>query len=163
MIVIGITLGEIPIKPTTGDKTFSNNRKKPIRSNNSSKTTNESTIKAIETYFLTSPIAQPTQEELVSVKCIALPVHAWVAVVNMLCAGLGNASGALLLSTARQGSCFIPILYPLSYLFGANGLAAVQAVADVLTLIPTIPIAIYMVKRIRAAQNGTLIIPEKQV
>ena len=24
-------------------------------------------------------------------QCIALPVHAWVAVVNMFCAGLGNA------------------------------------------------------------------------
>ena len=111
--------------------------------------------------------ADPQMQEVgrlcIRLQCIALPVHAWVAVVNMLCAGLGNASGALLLSTARQGSCFIPVLYPLSYLFGANGLAAVQAIADVLTLIPTIPIAIYMVKRIHAAQNGTLIIPEKQV
>ena len=73
-------------------------------------------------------------------QCIALPVHGWVAIVNMLCAGLGKAKGALTLSTARQGTCFIPILYPLAFLFGAYGIACVQALADILTLILAIPI-----------------------
>ena len=85
-------------------------------------------------------------------QCIALPVHAWVAMVNMLCVGLGNAKGALLLSTARQGSCFLPILYPLAMLFGAYGIASVQAAADVLTLALAIPIAISMTKKIKQAQ-----------
>jgi len=82
---------------------------------------------------------------------IALPIHAWVAVVNMLCTGLGNAKGAFLLATARQGTCFIPILYPLAIMFAEYGIASVQAVADVLTLIPAIPLAIYMSKKIRKA------------
>ena len=81
-------------------------------------------------------------------QCIALPVHAWVAIVNMLCVGLGNARGALLLSTARQGSCFIPILYPLAFFFGATGVVSVQAAADVLTLALAIPLIIYMIKKI---------------
>jgi len=54
-------------------------------------------------------------------QCVALPIHAWVAIVNMLCVGLGNAKGALLLSTARQGTCFIPILFPLSWAFAEYG------------------------------------------
>jgi Na+-driven multidrug efflux pump len=83
---------------------------------------------------------------------LALPVHAWVAVVNMLCAGLGNAKGAFLLATARQGTCMIPLLYPLAWLFQANGIAAVQAAADVLSLALAIPIAISMMKMIRATQ-----------
>ena len=82
---------------------------------------------------------------------VALPIHAWVAVVNMLCTGLGNAKGAFLLATARQGTCFIPILYPLAFLFAQYGIASVQAAADVLTLIPAIPLAIYMSKKIRRA------------
>ena len=82
---------------------------------------------------------------------VALPIHAWVAVVNMLCTGLGNAKGAFLLATARQGTCFIPILYPLAIMFAEYGIASVQAVADVLTLIPAIPLAIYMSKKIRKA------------
>ena len=83
---------------------------------------------------------------------LALPIHAWVAVVNMLCAGLGNAKGAFLLATARQGTCMIPLLYPLAWLFQANGIAAVQAAADVLSLALAIPIAISMMKMIRATQ-----------
>ena len=89
-------------------------------------------------------------------QCIALPIHAWVAIVNMLCVGLGNAKGAFVLSTARQGSCFVPILYPLAWAFGAYGVASVQAVADVLTLAMAIPIVIAMTKKIRLARQNVL-------
>ena len=88
----------------------------------------------------------------IRLQCIALPVHGWVAVVNMLCAGLGNAGGAVALATSRQGSCMLPILFPMAFIWGATGIAAVQAVADVLTLALAIPIALYMLKKIRAAQ-----------
>ena len=81
---------------------------------------------------------------------IALPIHGWVAVVNMLCAGLGNAKGALALATARQGSCMLPLL-PLAGLLGAYGIASVQAAADVLSLAIAIPIAFFMTKKIRFA------------
>ena len=87
-------------------------------------------------------------------QCIALPVHAWVAVVNMYCAGLGNATGALVLATSRQGTCMLPIVHLLAYFFGAVGIAAVQAVADVLSLALAIPIAIYMNKKVRTAQKA---------
>ena len=89
-------------------------------------------------------------------QCIALPIHAWVAIVNMLCVGLGNAKGALVLSTARQGSCFVPILYPLAWL-GTYGVASVQAVADVLTLAMAIPIVLSMLKKIRLAKQEPLL------
>ncbi len=85
-------------------------------------------------------------------QCIALPIHAWVTVVNMLCAGLGNAKGALALSTSRQGTCFLPILYPMAWLLGSYGLATVQAAADVLSLVLAVPIIISMKKKIAAAR-----------
>lgn len=100
--------------------------------------------------------ADPAMQEIgsfcIRLQCIALPIHAWVAVVNMLCSGLGNAGGALLLATARQGTCMIPILFPLAHFFGEMGVASVQAVADVLTLALAIPIIIYMTKKIKKAQ-----------
>lgn len=89
----------------------------------------------------------------IRLQCLALPIHAWVAIVNMLCVGLGNAKGAFLLATARQGSCFIPILYPLAWLFHANGVASVQALADVLSLVLAVPIVVIMMRRIRRAQE----------
>ena len=85
-------------------------------------------------------------------QCIVLPIHAWVAIINMLCAGLGNAKGAFLLSTARQGTCLIPILYPLAFLFGASGIAWAQALADILTLALAIPILHKTWKSIRQAE-----------
>ena len=73
-------------------------------------------------------------------QCAALPIHGWGVVVNMLCAGLGRGGSALILSTSRQGTCFLPILYPMAWAFGAYGLAGVQAAADVLSLALAIPI-----------------------
>lgn len=89
----------------------------------------------------------------IQLQCLALPIHGWVAVVNMLCAGLGRAKDAFLLATSRQGTCFIPILYPLVYFFRANGVVAVQAVADVLSLVLAIPIAIMVSRIIRNAER----------
>ena len=84
---------------------------------------------------------------------IALPIHAWVAIVNMLCVGLGNAKGAFALATARQGTCFIPILFPLAWVFGAWGVGAVQAAADVLSLALAIPIVRGMTQKIQLAME----------
>ena len=82
----------------------------------------------------------------IRLQCLALPIQGWVAVVNMFCAGLGDARGALLLSTSRQGTCFLPIVYPMAWAWGANGVSSVQAVADLLTLFLAFPL-IRRVKR----------------
>ena len=125
-----------------------------------------STVMALVIWVFSDPIivmfagSDPEMRELgrlcIRLQCLALPIHAWVAMVNMLCVGLGNAGGALLLSTARQGSCFIPILYPLAFFFGASGVVAVQAIADVLTMILAVPIAIAMTKKVKAAKQRQL-------
>lgn len=82
-------------------------------------------------------------------QCLALPIHGWVFVVNMLCVSLGEARGALLLSTSRQGTCFLPIVVPMGKILGADGLAGVQAVADVLSLAMAIPLSIRMTRKIK--------------
>jgi len=69
----------------------------------------------------------------------------------MFCTGLGNAWGAFLLATARQGTCFIPILFPMAALWGEYGVASVQAVADVFTLLLAVPILIITNKKIKRA------------
>ena len=92
----------------------------------------------------------------IRLQCLALPVHAWVAVVNMYCAGLGDGRGALMLSTSRQGSCFLPILYPVAWLFKAIGVAAVQALADILSLALAIPILMRIQKKVAQAEKEAL-------
>ncbi len=85
----------------------------------------------------------------IRLQCLVLPVHAWVAVVNMYCSGLGLARKALLLSTARQGSCFLPIVWPLSLWLGAYGVVIVQAVADVLTLALAVPVIVQVTRMVK--------------
>ena len=120
-------------------------------------------VMALVTAIFANPIitafagTDPQMQEIgalsIRLQCLALPVHAWVAVVNMFCVGLGNARGAFILATARQGSCFIPILYPMAYLMGAYGVASAQAVADVLTLVLAVPIIIKMLRKVNEAER----------
>ena len=100
----------------------------------------------------TDPEMQVIGALSIRLQCLALPIHAWVAVVNMFCVGLGNAKGAFILATSRQGSCFLPILYPMALLMGAYGVAGVQAAADVLTLVLAVPIMRQMTKKVRDAE-----------
>ena len=90
----------------------------------------------------------------IRLQALALPIHGWVAVVNMLCAGLGDAKGALTLSTARQGTCFLPIVYPMTWLWGGYGVASVQAVADLLSLLLALPLIRKVKRRVRAAAKA---------
>ena len=113
--------------------------------------------------------ADPAMQDIgalcIRLQCLALPVHSWVAMVNSLCAGLGKARGAVILSTARQGTCFLPIVYPMAYFWGANGVASVQAVADLLTIALALPMIrsikgeIHREAEIRVAREDALLTP----
>ena len=85
----------------------------------------------------------------IRLQCFALPIQGWVCANNMLHAGLGKAGGALALSTARQGYCFLPLVFLLPALFGEVGIASVQAAADLLSLAVAIPLAVKISKEIR--------------
>lgn len=89
----------------------------------------------------------------IRLQSIALPIHAWVAIVNMFCSGLGRAKGAILLATARQGTCFLPIVHALAHFFGADGVAAVQAVADVLTLLLALPLIRVVMRDVKKTEH----------
>lgn len=85
----------------------------------------------------------------IRLQCIAMPIHAWVIVVNMLFQALGRAGNAAILSLSRQAICFIPAVIVLSLLFGVWGLAAAQAVADVLSLFIAVPLAVRILKELK--------------
>jgi putative MATE family efflux protein len=68
----------------------------------------------------------------IRLQCLAMPIHAWVIVVNMLFQAMGRGTSAAVLSFARQGICFIPAVIVLSLAFGVWGLAAAQAASGVL-------------------------------
>jgi len=88
----------------------------------------------------------------IRLQCIALPLHAWVAMVNMYCTGLGKAFFALILATARQGLCFLPILPILAHFWGGWGLASAQAAADVLSVLLALPILFSVRKKVKETE-----------
>jgi len=85
----------------------------------------------------------------IRLQCLAMPIHAWVIVVNMLFQALGRGTSAAVLSLSRQGICFIPAVIILSLAFGVWGLAAAQAAADVMSLLIALPLAVRIMKEIR--------------
>jgi Na+-driven multidrug efflux pump len=89
------------------------------------------------------------------IQCLALPVHAWGMVVNMLCAGLGKAIPALLLSLCRQ-LWYIPLTPLLIFFFGAYGVASVQAGADFMSLAVSLPIFFYITRKFLKKTPGEL-------
>ncbi len=100
-----------------------------------------------------------TDQEMIAIgvlsirlQSIVFPVHAWVIVVNICYASLGKARGAALLSLARQGLCYIPMILILPLLMAAQGLAAAQAAADILSFAMALPLCILLVRDIRRRQ-----------
>ena len=86
---------------------------------------------------------------------VFLVFHALSSIVNMFYAGIGNAKLALLANFARQGYCFYPSLLIAPMIWGINGVAATQAIADLLSAIVIIPLGLYALKTIdrKAAEN----------
>ena len=80
--------------------------------------------------------------------------HAINSIINMFYAGIGKAKWALLMSTARQGYWFIPLVFILPPLFGTYGVASVQATADLVSLAISIPLMLKAYKMIREAAES---------
>lgn len=90
-------------------------------------------------------------------QCITIPIYSWVATINMFYAATGKAKFTLLLSTAQQGYCLIPVVLILPSIFGVYGVAACQAAANVLALVVAIPLgvnAFRSVNKLLASEEG---------
>ena len=83
------------------------------------------------------------------IRCIVMPLHAFVMVSQSCFTALGKAKQAAILSLSRQGFCLIPCVAVLPRLFGIYGLGCAQAVADVLSLVISLPMTIKLLKEIR--------------
>ena len=81
-------------------------------------------------------------------QCLAMPFHGYCIIVSMLCAGIGRARSAAVLGMSRQGICFFPVLPLMVWAFGRWGVASVQGVGDVLSMIPALIIARQVAKEV---------------
>lgn len=73
------------------------------------------------------------------------PLNAWIVICNMMLQSIGKGLKASIVASARQGLCFIPLIYILPYFFGLTGVEMCQAVSDVFTLAISIPIGMSVI------------------
>ncbi len=79
--------------------------------------------------------------------CVTIPLMGFSTYVNQLYQSLGFAVGATILASCRQGIFFVPLVFLLPALFGITGIEAVQAGADLLTFLVSIPFLIFFFKK----------------
>ena len=82
-------------------------------------------------------------------QCITLPLMGYVIIANMLFQNIGAAGFASLLSIARQGLFFLPILLVLASALGLLGIQLAQPVADAFTFCLTLPMSLWECGRLR--------------
>lgn len=80
---------------------------------------------------------------------ITLPIGTWVILCNMLLQTIRIPGRALILSSARQGLFFIPLIIVLPYLYGLTGVEMCQAVSDFCSFLLAFPLTIPVLKKLR--------------
>ena len=87
-------------------------------------------------------------------QCVTMFPHVWVMIINGLYQALGRPVEAALLGLSRQVIFLVPAVFILSKLFGVDGLACSQAVADILSLIVSVTMVIHQMKVIKKLNDG---------
>lgn len=82
-------------------------------------------------------------------QCLMLPLAAISTPTNMALQATRHAASATFLSMCRQGVFFFPLVFILPRFFGVYGVALSQPIADVLTMITSVPFLILFLREMR--------------
>ena len=82
---------------------------------------------------------------------MSFPLSAWVVMCNMMLQSIGKGLKASIVSSARQGIFFLPLIAILPHFFGLTGVEACQVVSDVCAFALSIPIGISVIREMKAA------------
>jgi putative MATE family efflux protein len=108
----------------------------------------------IMTWFRDDPEVVKIGSGMLRFLCVTIPLMGFSTYVNQLYQSLGFAVGATILASCRQGIFFVPLVFMLPALFGITGIEAVQAGADLLTFLVSIPFLIFFFKKYLSAPDA---------
>ncbi|MCM1424947.1 MAG: MATE family efflux transporter, partial [bacterium] len=77
---------------------------------------------------------------------VAFPLSSWIIMCNMMLQSIGKGVKASIVSSARQGIFFLPLIAVLPHFFGLAGVEVCQAVSDVCALTVSIPIGMSVIR-----------------
>ncbi len=83
-----------------------------------------------------------------------LPFLAYSTYANQMLQCLGKSGGATFLASCRQGIFFLPLIFTLPHFFGILGIQLTQPIADMLTMLVTIPIQIRFFKSLLTEKSS---------
>jgi Na+-driven multidrug efflux pump len=92
---------------------------------------------------------------------ISIMLFGFYTVYSSLFLALGKGREGFILGACRQGICFIPIILLLPMVWGLNGIMYAQPIADVLSAVITIFMAIPLHKKLNEMQKQTSAINTK--
>ena len=78
-----------------------------------------------------------------------LPINAFIVMTNMMLQSMGKGIKASITASARNGLFFIPAILILPIFFDLTGVEITQTVADVLTLLMSIPFAVQELRKLK--------------
>ncbi|MCH5253997.1 MAG: MATE family efflux transporter [Lachnospiraceae bacterium] len=85
-------------------------------------------------------------------QAVVFPLNAWIVMCNMMLQSIGKGLKASIVASARQGLCFLPLIFILPHFFGLLGVEVCQAVSDILTLLISIPIGLSVIREMNHAK-----------
>ena len=108
----------------------------------------------IMVWFRDDPAVVEVGSAMLRFLCVTIPLLGFSTYVNQLYQSLGFAVGATFLASCRQGIFFVPLVFLLPAAFGLTGIEAVQAAADLLTFVISIPFLIYFFRKHLSAPDA---------
>ena len=94
---------------------------------------------------------------------ISLMLFGFYTVYSFLFLVMGKAKEGCILGACRQGICFVPVILILPMLWGLNGILYAQPVADVLSAIITVFMAIHLHRELNEAEKQVAIAGTNEV
>ena len=94
---------------------------------------------------------------------ISLMLFGFYTVYSLLFLALGKGKEGFILGACRQGICFVPVILVLPMIWGLNGILYAQPVADVLSAIITIFMAIHLHRELNEAEKQAAIAGTNEV
>ena len=76
-------------------------------------------------------------------------------VYSSLFLALGKGAAGFFLGSCRQGICFVPVILLLPMVWGMNGILYAQPIADIISVVITLFMAIHLHKEISIAESRT--------
>ena len=90
-------------------------------------------------------------------QCVTWVTGVWIILTNMLLQASGRAFGATVISSARSGLCFIPVILILPRFLGITGVQISQAVADVIAFFISLGGGLYFLNKLDTMEREMIL------